>query len=540
MITQTVTSSQSSTVRLSNPSTLTDILYNLRSKADTSSQMETGSASLNQVMHPLCGVPRQTVAQISGPKGSGKTSIALDLTADALKKGHKVVWLTSSDISLPLSRLCKSKGFENSLLRLLSHITVNSLAQLILLFSNPPSHMPPKECGLIVIDDFATLVTLAYSIYNIHERKVNIDTILRRKEKALVKVFESIKRLAVKHNLAVVINEGMISKYSFTRKKHYLVPVVGYGEWNKYIDSRVVLYKDIVPTVEIPVRLRNEGGYDDNDTTNNKENTNTDNNGNTDTNANPHTYNEFDPIQTGGHGWYRQLEAQSECTSVFHAARISSKENGEDPAILRKLAVAMFDITQTGIQDFKKHRYERETVDGKGVLKEGPNLGDLSLSDNCLEEEEDEGIGNQMGDQIDNRADNQMDDQMDRGIRRLNPFITSSPRDYSSSDTDSSTKAKSRLASGHGELLLPTPKRSRSSQESLELTGPGLIRHVGIGSKERKERSGLIRVKKRGLSEGLSNGGEDLSHEYDGLEIAASQYSLELDKNLSDSSQVSE
>lgn len=520
MFTQTVTSSQSSTVRLSNPSTLTDILYNLRSKADTSSQIETGSASLNQVMHPLCGVPRQTVAQISGPKGSGKTSIALDLTADALKKGHKVVWLTSSDISLPLSRLCKSKGFENSSLRLLSHITVNSLAQLILLFGNPPSHMPPKECALIVIDDFATLVTLAYSIYNIHERKVNIDTILRRKEKALVKVFESIKRLAVKHNLAVVINEGMISKYSFTRKKHYLVPVVGYGEWNKYIDSRVVLYKDIVPTVEIPVRLKNDGGYDNNNNNNNNDNNNT--------STNPHTYNEFDSIQTGEHGWYRQLEAQSECTSVFHAARISAKENGEDPAILRKIAVAMFDITQTGIQDFKMQTYERETADGKGVLKEGPSLGDLSLSDNCFEEDEEDEEG--------------IDNQKDRGtgIRRLNPFITSSPRDYSSSDTDSSTKTRSRLASGHGELLLPTPKRSRSSQESLESTGPGVKRHVEIESKGREERSGLIKVKKRGESEGLSNGGDDLSHEYDGLEIAASQYSLELDKNLSDSSAVSE
>lgn len=496
---------------------LTDVLYTLRSRNDTSDRIKSSSPSLNKIFQPPFppqhastfnssknntnthinnsnldpGIPRKHVIQISGPPGSGKTSIALDLTANTLRRGHRVLWITSSTTCLPVSRLIEQseqskntnnthkdttsntsddktnndnntnnshpQPFDKSWLTRLTHISVNSLAQLILLFKNPPAHIPLPDCALVVIDDFSVLVTLAYNLssfsntnYNITPKNNIINTsnsfrettntkeiLLKRRTKTLSRLFESMKRFATTNNLAILLNGGMKSEFSMTRWAKYLVPVVGYGPWSgKSVDAMVVLYKDIVPVVELKVgdlnkssglsspnkiktskdlELELESDFDFElefgSTTDEKEKEKEKSSCKRDTKTQTKEC-EFEPIQTGELEWQRKLDAhnstnpssnvldtrvktssfptsslpfsstsssrsysslppsslypylksQANSSSVYHAARLEPRENGEDPVILCKSAVALFDITEKGVRDFMWPVYGKRTV----------------------------------------------------------------------------------------------------------------------------------------------------------------------------------
>lgn len=406
---------------------LTDALLHLRSQTDDQATLFTGSSHLNSVLGPrgTSGVSRGSVTEISGPPGSGRTAIALDLTADAIKRGHRVLWLTTSDTVLPLARLSDFAGFEHKTLRLLSHISISSLAQVLVLFKNPPPYMPPRDTALVVIDDLSALILSAYPAPSRQDGKTRLKEIANRRTRAMSALFGSMATFASTHSLAVVALGGMISQHSFTRGVSFLVPSFGEGPWTKKITSRVVLYKDILPYMDAPPPPQQQQDA-----------------------INSYIFRGAADLQDEDkYDWYRQIQVQASSTAVHHAARISAGDE-LDPAILHKSAVALFDVTPQGIRNFEPpgHVEPRKSVGREDVQLERAmelieSLKDVSMP--AQEKEEGAGAGD---------AEKAAEEDMEQSYE------------------DSVSGTKHYPEDGDGDFVLPDAKRTKLILENVDDT----------------------------------------------------------------------
>lgn len=505
-------SSQSVNFQASQPVTMASAMSNLISSANSSTRLSTGSNNLNRVLYSSKGIPRKSIIEISGPPGSGRTSIALDLTSRTVKQSHSALWLTSSSC-LPIARL----NLRPSDLQRVSHITVASLVQLIVLFTEPPAHMPPKNCSLIVIDDLSALVASSYSTFyeSLNDRALQV----KRKTRVLNKLYECMKDFAKKHNLVIVTLGKVLSQYSFTRKVSYLVPILGYGSWNVNIDSRVILYKDALPKIKTPPKPNyipeiGEMLGDDRRSIQQDE---------------------------MSYDWYSLLKLQATNSAVHHAARLSKHED-EDPVIMRRTLVALFDIQRDGIADFKLPVCIEEDVESS--QNDDTTLTQASLQSNKSEKEDgpnrelQNAESNEMvtnGHTTDVSSNEQtFEHKSPQLASEFQPVPMSSPSiDNFSSEgypTQITEKNNTRLASFE-EFETPLPKRvrtSQGSQASVESPIKGVELFSCLGAESKLDQNAEAQV-----VEVLPDGCE-----IDLAEVSPSEYDPELDEMNDEMSRV--
>lgn len=398
---------------------LTDVLLELRAQSDDGGHHQTciptGSSDLNMILGGTSqGIPRKTVTVISGPPGTGKTAIALDLTAHTLTTGQRAVWLTTNDMALPVSRLTSHALYEDCTLRLLTHIAISSLSQVLMLFKTPPYYMPPRHTGLVIVDDLSSLVSDAYTLSSSssltikkgnYSNEKKILEMANRRARALRNVLRAMKSFAETYNVAVVVLGGVVAQHSFMKGTQVLVPALGDGDWNKFVAGNIVLYKDIIQEEKYDEKYPYEKD-DDND--NDKK--------------------EQEEEMVGYNTWYRQLKKENQKSTttttielpVCHAARISHF-NDLDPAILHQQGVALFDITSQGIRNFlpsstfssqkymmkKKRQQSIEPIDKELVVKK------LKSDEEKEEKEEDVEKSNQLKMNNDNNKNNNNNDNDD-------------------------------------------------------------------------------------------------------------------------------
>lgn len=75
-----------------------------RAQADIDPALYTGSPHVDAVLGSPSspGLLRGTLSEMSGTPGSGRTAVALSLSADALRRGHSVLWITSGGLHYPV------------------------------------------------------------------------------------------------------------------------------------------------------------------------------------------------------------------------------------------------------------------------------------------------------------------------------------------------------------------------------------------------------------------------------------------------------
>ncbi|KAK9484383.1 P-loop containing nucleoside triphosphate hydrolase protein [Lipomyces starkeyi] len=125
------------------------------------SKFSTHLPSLDMIMRG--GVTRGKVTEVSGPPGSGKTSIALQVASIAILSKAKVLWIDTAS-KIPASRLLQRLPVSISrddLNDRVSHLQLTSFASLLTLFVRPPAYL--LSYALIVIDDLSTLTAPAFA-----------------------------------------------------------------------------------------------------------------------------------------------------------------------------------------------------------------------------------------------------------------------------------------------------------------------------------------------------------------------------------------
>ncbi|KAK9325259.1 P-loop containing nucleoside triphosphate hydrolase protein [Lipomyces orientalis] len=125
------------------------------------SKFSTGLPSLDMILRG--GVTRGKVTELSGPPGSGKTSIALQVASSAIFSKANVLWIDTAS-KMPASRLLQSLRrplSRDDLNDRVSHLQLPSLASLLALFLRPPAYL--SSHSLIVIDDLSTLIAAAFA-----------------------------------------------------------------------------------------------------------------------------------------------------------------------------------------------------------------------------------------------------------------------------------------------------------------------------------------------------------------------------------------
>ena len=360
---------------------LTDALLELHAQRDTSGTLYTSSPDVNSLFsgrvspthYSFEGLERGSVVELTGPPGSGKTAIALELTADALSKGHRVLWMTSSGhASLPLARLAGQAKYDARTLRLLSHMSVTVLSQLILAFKKPAppptlideddkeqySGLVPEGTRLIVVDDFSSLLTASYPVPARSDHKKTREVAMRR-GRALMSLLSNIRRLAKTRGVSVLLLGKLVSQYSFSKHCQLLVPPLGDGPWLQELDSQIVLYKDI-PSLSVAISSTSKTMEE--------------------------LQRELQQDQHFGKG--RVFPRRRKLEGVNHAARIRNIDDF-DPAVIHKSRVVLFDVECSGVVNhFTGRNNKRVLKGGKPQQQQRPREQATQEEENGLELEQ--------------------------------------------------------------------------------------------------------------------------------------------------------
>ncbi|KAL9107227.1 MAG: hypothetical protein Q9227_007851 [Pyrenula ochraceoflavens] len=189
-----------------------------------------------------------TVLEVYGPPGVGKTALAMQLTAAALKSGHHVVWLDTGP-PLVLERLQQFLSPDASLANF-THIRLNSLAHALALLIHAHPSFPPPNTRLIILDSISPLVSTAFPLPIPGDPGHSQSLAANRRFPILKSLSTGLSRLASAHGLAVlVVNQcGTTIREieGLSRKRAVLRPAVQSTGWDEGVDARVCLFRDFV------------------------------------------------------------------------------------------------------------------------------------------------------------------------------------------------------------------------------------------------------------------------------------------------------
>ncbi|KAF5379050.1 hypothetical protein D9615_005992 [Tricholomella constricta] len=132
------------------PPTLTQSAASL---ANTAEKILTGFPPLNDILSG--GLARGQILEISGPPGTPKEAIAINIAASFIGGGHEVIFLDSQNMTSPAildNALRTSQNLPANYSRLLYHLSVQGLSELMIFIYNLPKLLEsyPKAALLVL------------------------------------------------------------------------------------------------------------------------------------------------------------------------------------------------------------------------------------------------------------------------------------------------------------------------------------------------------------------------------------------------------
>ncbi|OJJ42711.1 hypothetical protein ASPZODRAFT_137099 [Penicilliopsis zonata CBS 506.65] len=207
------------------------------------------------------GIQRGQVTEVFGPPGAGKTALALNVTANALRAGNRVVWIDTSS-PLPTARL--KSMLDTTGADRLSYYRTPSLPHLLALLLHPPARFPPPDTALLVVDSVSAPFPGYFA--NPTELKARRDQgkipdkaqfpwLMNRKWNVTGDLANQLARLAAAHHRAVLVITQTHTKIRGLPRAT-LYPVLAGGAWESAVSTRMVLYGDLLVHAGRRQRLR--------------------------------------------------------------------------------------------------------------------------------------------------------------------------------------------------------------------------------------------------------------------------------------------
>lgn len=113
------------------------------------------------------GIPAKSCCEISGPPGSGKTTLWLPLAVDALKQGFNVLYVSCNQAKFPLERASTIEGFDsNRHSEKIDEIRLDEFEQLPFLLARLISEAGKegaKHYGMVILNRYDILVLSEWS-----------------------------------------------------------------------------------------------------------------------------------------------------------------------------------------------------------------------------------------------------------------------------------------------------------------------------------------------------------------------------------------
>ncbi|CCJ30179.1 unnamed protein product [Pneumocystis jirovecii] len=203
------------------------------------------------------------ITEISGPPGSGKTTMALQATINCLKKREKILWIETFQpfpmnslkrIMMLNKKTKKTTSIDNTYedidpLNYLTILHAPSLSNLIALFLhsyNTESRDLTQQKKLIVIDDIATPIIAAFPADNFENqsRNTTYDIAQLKKSQILANLLVSFNRIAAKNNASILVLSKMVIKINILNGRECpilsspLSPV-----WSQNCPNRILLLR---------------------------------------------------------------------------------------------------------------------------------------------------------------------------------------------------------------------------------------------------------------------------------------------------------
>ncbi|KAI1461525.1 P-loop containing nucleoside triphosphate hydrolase protein [Annulohypoxylon moriforme] len=203
------------------------------------------------------GLQKGQVVEIWGPPGSGKTAFGIQLAANVLRQGEKVIWVDGfhpisprrlHDVIVstqyPSSPSTTTPLIDNQTDNFL-HFRAPTLAHLIGLLCKPTSNAIPSNTSLIVIDTLSSLINHAYPRNFETRRPQKGPGPSARRLQVLQFLISTLQKLAATRDLCIIILSQCATRMQFERSAT-LIPAINAGTWEQGIATRLVLFRDWV------------------------------------------------------------------------------------------------------------------------------------------------------------------------------------------------------------------------------------------------------------------------------------------------------
>ncbi|KAG6009583.1 hypothetical protein E4U21_001950 [Claviceps maximensis] len=206
------------------------------------------------------GVKRGQITEIWGPPGTGRTSIAIQLSANSLQNAENVIWIDCFQ-ELQTFRLedalrkgesaavkgageTKEAAFDSS--GKFMHFSCLTLPHLMALISRPNSRAIPESVALVIISSLSALINswLPKAVEKTTDIKPNRgQSASIKRRQGLQFIISALQKLAATKNCAVVVLSQCATKMQ-SEHGATLVPAVNAAVWNQGISTRLVMFRD--------------------------------------------------------------------------------------------------------------------------------------------------------------------------------------------------------------------------------------------------------------------------------------------------------
>ncbi|KAI1298954.1 P-loop containing nucleoside triphosphate hydrolase protein [Xylaria venustula] len=201
------------------------------------------------------GFQKGQIAEIWGPPASGKTTFGMQIAANTLLDGGKVVWV---DTFTPICyhRLSKVIGSSCSIpggtttpldatdaIAHLVHYFTPSLAHFIGLVCKPEPSSIPKGTSLVVIDGLSGLINHAFPKNLDPHRNHKGPSSATRRVQVLQSISSALQKLSATRDLLVVVLSQCVTRMQ-VENGAAITPAISTSTWEQGIATRLVLFQD--------------------------------------------------------------------------------------------------------------------------------------------------------------------------------------------------------------------------------------------------------------------------------------------------------